>query len=81
MIRGYYWADFGIERDTLPAPAPEPSSPKTTEERLAEERADGMNCWACGEWCPKAEPNQADGKTMVCFPCRSNPWRPGIRRR
>lgn len=66
--RGY--VDLVSDRD---------ASPATTDERLAVERSDGMSCAACDEWTPKAEPNRKDGK-FVCYLCRQNPWRPGVRR-
>ena len=37
-------------------------------------RGMGITCKICKEVCPYAEPNQADGTTLVGFRCTQNPY-------
>ena len=41
----------------------------------AVDRQEGLRCRICNEMYPWAQPNQPDGKTLICFGCRQNPWR------
>jgi hypothetical protein len=40
-----------------------------------ERKQEGLHCKVCNEMFPYAKPNQDDGKTLICFSCRQNPWR------
>lgn len=42
--------------------------------KISKSKLDGMFCANCEEFFAMAEPNQPDG-TLLCFSCRSNPWR------
>lgn len=73
---GWFFPPVGVPAPAKQATDTEPPAPKTTEERIAEDREDGMNCYRCGEWFFMAEPNTPDGK-LECYRCRQDPWRAG----
>lgn len=65
--------------DTDPPPPTDPE-PKTTEERQADDRADGSNCYRCGVWAYMAAPNRPNGQ-FECNACAGSRWRPGTKPR
>jgi hypothetical protein len=38
-------------------------------------KQDGISCSRCKDFFRMAAPNQPDGKTMICWGCRDNPYR------